>query len=168
MYRFVRKNCASIVAFQFSLLNNFVINSVFQMGFLLLKINLCISDLTLILMSVINFIWLLTYQWPGGDILCRLSQVIPLTERTTWLVRNSRKSKLFANIIGNRNAWIYILLKETQFKTFNIFPIFISEFLVLVNVLPVWLYEHHDLHRSRQTEKCAFGLENLFTQRRLF
>lgn len=119
MHKFVLK-----IARQFSLLNNFINNLVFQMGFMLLKINLCISDLTLILMAVINCIWLLTYQWPGGDALCRLSQVVPLTERTIWLVRNSWKSRLFANTVGNRNAWIYILLKETQFKTFNIFPIF--------------------------------------------
>ena len=99
MRRFVLK-----IARQFSLLNNFINNLVFQMGFMLLKINLCISDLTLILMSVINCIWLLTYQWPGGDALCRLSQVVPLTERTIWLVRNSWKLRLFANTVGNRNA----------------------------------------------------------------
>ncbi|VDN06326.1 unnamed protein product [Thelazia callipaeda] len=42
-------------------------------GFLLLKINLNISDLLLlILLAAGKFFWLMTYSWLGGDILCKV------------------------------------------------------------------------------------------------
>ncbi|VDK49798.1 unnamed protein product [Anisakis simplex] len=48
-------------------------NDSVKIGFLLLKINLNISDLIiLIILAVGKFCWLATYAWNGGDLLCKL------------------------------------------------------------------------------------------------
>lgn len=44
-----------------------------QIGFLLLKINLNISDLLILtILAVGKLCWLATYAWYGGDLLCKL------------------------------------------------------------------------------------------------
>ncbi|CAJ0575592.1 unnamed protein product, partial [Mesorhabditis spiculigera] len=40
-------------------------------GFLLLKINLNISDLLLLLVALFKLIWIWIYNWPWGDLLCK-------------------------------------------------------------------------------------------------
>uniref|UniRef100_A0A1I7W6U1 G_PROTEIN_RECEP_F1_2 domain-containing protein n=1 Tax=Heterorhabditis bacteriophora TaxID=37862 RepID=A0A1I7W6U1_HETBA len=47
-------------------------------GFLLLKINLNISDLLILIMAIGKLIWLSTYNWPGGDQACRLYQFLSM------------------------------------------------------------------------------------------
>ncbi|MFH4982382.1 hypothetical protein AB6A40_009091 [Gnathostoma spinigerum] len=43
------------------------------MGFLLLKININISDLLILtILAVGKLCWLATYEWVGGDVLCKL------------------------------------------------------------------------------------------------
>lgn len=68
-----------------SQLNN--ITDCFQRSFILLKINLNISDLLLILIQANGkLLWLWTYEWKGGDLVCRVFNF--LTMFTLYLSSN--------------------------------------------------------------------------------
>ncbi|CAI2356553.1 unnamed protein product [Caenorhabditis sp. 36 PRJEB53466] len=47
-------------------------------GFVMLKINLNITDLFILTYSLGKLIWLITYRWIGGDIACRLYQMFSM------------------------------------------------------------------------------------------
>ncbi|CAB3399936.1 unnamed protein product [Caenorhabditis bovis] len=47
-------------------------------GFVMLKINLNITDLFILLYALGKFVWLITYQWIGGDFLCRVYQMFSM------------------------------------------------------------------------------------------
>ncbi|EFO89745.1 hypothetical protein GCK72_023732 [Caenorhabditis remanei] len=47
-------------------------------GFVMLKINLNITDLLILTYSLGKLIWLITYRWIGGDIACRMYQMFSM------------------------------------------------------------------------------------------
>ncbi|CAD6185285.1 unnamed protein product [Caenorhabditis auriculariae] len=47
-------------------------------GFVMLKIHLNITDLLILTLALGKLMWLITYEWVGGDFLCRMFQLLSM------------------------------------------------------------------------------------------
>uniref|UniRef100_A0A1I7T5S3 G_PROTEIN_RECEP_F1_2 domain-containing protein n=1 Tax=Caenorhabditis tropicalis TaxID=1561998 RepID=A0A1I7T5S3_9PELO len=109
-------------------------------GFVMLKINLNITDLLILTYSLGKLIWLITYKWVGGDMACRLYQIsiVTVLAYSSWIA-----------------ALICSLPQFFLFQTIEVYPNFIQ-------CSDVWQISRHSQQSTAFFDRDSFVLSQTF------
>ncbi|CAP35075.2 Protein CBR-GNRR-6 [Caenorhabditis briggsae] len=146
-------------------------------GFVLLKINLNITDLLILTYSLGKLIWLITYRWVGGDYACRLYQMFSMfslyssSNIVMCIALDRLRNVIYANQIHTKSSkvslvhflawtsWIAALLCSIPqfffFQTIEVSPDFIQ-------CTDVWQIRRHFDMEIRYFSNDSFFLTETF------
>ncbi|PIC16766.1 hypothetical protein B9Z55_023253 [Caenorhabditis nigoni] len=146
-------------------------------GFVLLKINLNITDLLILTYSLGKLIWLITYRWVGGDYACRFYQMFSMfslyssSNIVMCIALDRLRNVIYANQIHTKSSkvslvhilawtsWIAALLCSIPqyffFQTIEVYPDF-------VQCTDVWQIRRHFDMEIRYFAKDSFFLTETF------
>ncbi|UMM40289.1 hypothetical protein L5515_016974 [Caenorhabditis briggsae] len=146
-------------------------------GFVLLKINLNITDLLILTYSLGKLIWLITYRWVGGDYACRFYQMFSMfslyssSNIVMCIALDRLRNVIYANQIHTKSSkvslvhflawtsWIAALLCSIPqfffFQTIEVSPDFIQ-------CTDVWQIRRHFDMEIRYFSNDSFFLTETF------
>uniref|UniRef100_A0A1I7T5S4 G_PROTEIN_RECEP_F1_2 domain-containing protein n=1 Tax=Caenorhabditis tropicalis TaxID=1561998 RepID=A0A1I7T5S4_9PELO len=146
-------------------------------GFVMLKINLNITDLLILTYSLGKLIWLITYKWVGGDMACRLYQMFSMfslyssSNIVMCIALDRLRNVIYANQIHTKtnkisivtvlaySSWIAALICSLPqfflFQTIEVYPNFIQ-------CSDVWQISRHSQQSTAFFDRDSFVLSQTF------